>query len=112
MSEALESFESRTLEIARGLEQDAEIGARVHQVMWREKLTQNDVANQLGLTQSGLSKKLRGTRPWTVGELCALTRILRQPLVELMGFEPLLTPEDRSGEAAEPSLAGRSHSPK
>lgn len=55
---------------------DTEVGRAVHARMWDARITQTAVAPRLGLTQSGLSKKLRGDRPWTLDELFAAAEVL------------------------------------
>lgn len=50
---------------------DEVIGENVHQLMWRGHISQTAFAPLLNLTQSGLSHKLRGRRPWTAAEINA-----------------------------------------
>ena len=64
--------------------------------MWRQRLQQKGVAQQLGIGQPALSRKLRGDRPWTVGELYALTIVLQQPLMAILGIEAPVYPDDPS----------------
>lgn len=56
------------------------VGERIHTVMWRERVSQADLASVIGVSQSTLSKKLRGKVPITVGELVAIA--------EALGVEP------------------------
>lgn len=48
---------------------DAVIGANVHVLMWRAQEPQTRLAPLLGITQSALSNKLRGKRPWFAAEI-------------------------------------------
>ncbi|MFF2274176.1 helix-turn-helix domain-containing protein, partial [Agromyces sp. NPDC058136] len=48
------------------------IGENVHQLIWRSRSTQKDIAPVLGITQSALSHKLRGARPWYPDEIVAV----------------------------------------
>ena len=45
------------------------IGTNVHHLMWHVKETQKGLAPVLGITQSALSHKLRGSRPWFAHEI-------------------------------------------
>lgn len=56
------------------------VGERIHTVMWRERVSQADLASVIGVSQSTLSKKLRGRVPITVAELVAIA--------EALGVEP------------------------
>lgn len=63
---------------------DQQIGERVHQLMWRLRLKQTEVAPLMGLTQSGLSRKMRGVRSWSLDELLQISEILKVPATELL----------------------------
>lgn len=54
------------------LTDDEQIGERVHQVMWRRKISQTDLAAKLDIHQSALSNKLRGKRPFFAREIIAI----------------------------------------
>jgi len=69
---------------------DAIIGENVHQLMWRARETQVKVSNMLGMTQSALSLKLRGRRPWFAGEIDAVAKHYSVPVGAL--FTPLSGP--------------------
>ena len=77
---------------------DVLIGQRVHHVLWRRKLQQRDVAAAMGITQSTLSRRLRGESAWFAGDLVALAEVLgvsvgwlfgEETVVRPKGFEPL-----------------------
>lgn len=70
---------------------DEILGGRFHQEMWDRRLSQREVAAQLGLTQTGLSKKLRGQRQWSIDELLSLASILGLSVPELLeGIDPVV----------------------
>lgn len=63
---------------------DERLGEAIHQVMWRRKITQTDFAGRvLGITQSALSQKLRGKRPFLAVELVAVADELGLDLNQL-----------------------------
>lgn len=52
--------------------------------MWRRRIKQTEFAtNVLGITQSALSRKLRGDRPFTAAELTKIANALDIDLNEL-----------------------------
>ena len=63
---------------------DTQVGKRIHSRMWDRHITQTAMAPRLGMTQSGLSKKLRGDRPWTLDELYRAADALGCTLEELL----------------------------
>lgn len=63
---------------------DQLIGERIHSLMWKHRLTQVTLAPALGITQSTLSKKLRGTVPWTAAEVHAAADRLDVGIGDLM----------------------------
>lgn len=71
---------SRQRHGAHGGSAAVRVGERIHTVMWRERVSQADLASVIGVSQSTLSKKLRGKVPITVGELVAIA--------EALGVEP------------------------
>ena len=77
---------------------DVLIGQRVHHVLWRRKLQQRELAAALGITQSTLSRRLRGESAWFAGDLVAVADALDVSVgwlfgedgsVRPKGFEPL-----------------------
>lgn len=64
---------------------DAEVGRRVHMLMWDRQITQSALAPQLGIEQSALSKKLRGHRGWSVAELIVTASALGTTVGYLVG---------------------------
>lgn len=66
---------------------DAEIGERIHQLIWRERISQASFAARLGISQSTMSKKLRGERPWYTAELVAAAGALGVTVGSLFGEE-------------------------
>lgn len=68
-----------------GQSTDALIGERVHQLMWRSRLSQVAFAGAIGVTQSAISKKLRGERPWFAEELVSAASVLGVSIGYLFG---------------------------
>lgn len=79
--------------------QDEFIGERVHNVLWRRKIPQIEMAQRLGIHQTALSHKLRGKRPFFSRELGAIAAALRVNPAYLLGFtdDPRPITEDREG---------------
>ena len=91
---------------------DVVIGERVHAVMWRSKVSQVALARQLGLTQTAVSKKVHGDRPWFVSELLDVAAILHVPVSTLLPEAPPAGPPAgpapaRSANNADYSRAAR-----
>ena len=63
---------------------DALIGERVHQQMWRVRVTQATVASAIGVDAAAVSRRLRGRTAWKAGELYALARLLGTTVGELL----------------------------
>lgn len=55
---------------------DAEIGRRVHTLMWDRRITQKALGERLGVGQSGLGRRLRGERGWSASELRGVSETL------------------------------------
>ena len=64
---------------------DAEVGRRVHMLMWDRQLTQTEFGSMIGIDQSALAKKLRGTRGWSLDEVVAVARALDVSVAQLFG---------------------------
>lgn len=60
-----------------GMTVDEQVGERVHQAMWRQRLQQSEVAPAMGITQSTLSRKIRGQRAWSVEDLYSIAAVLK-----------------------------------
>lgn len=63
---------------------DEVVGERVHQIMWRKRLQQIDVAPAAGMDQSGLSKRIRGKRAWSVEDIIRIAAALDVDPTELI----------------------------
>lgn len=63
---------------------DTLIGERIHQLMFRRRVTQTQLAAEMLLTQSALSKKLRGNSKWSVTDLIYAAQALDVGLMDLM----------------------------
>ncbi|WP_183593904.1 helix-turn-helix domain-containing protein [Nocardioides soli] len=53
-----------------------EVGARIHQLMWRKRITQVQLGRALGIGQSTAGKKVRGETSITIPELMKIARLL------------------------------------
>lgn len=73
------------------------VGERVHQALWRRKITQTQFAPMLGVTQSALSRKMRGERAFGVDELLDISAYLDIPVTELLPTRKDPHPEDPDG---------------
>lgn len=82
----------------------AEIGEAVHRVMWRQRMTQTALADRLDITQSTLSRKLRGERPWDAHEVRLAARALGTTVSELYGEADDNGPDVDPGAEAVPVI--------
>lgn len=76
---------------------NAEIGERVHRVMWSRRITQTAMAERLELSQSSMSRKLRGERPWDADDVLAVANALDVSVDYLFFGEPDPDPVVRTG---------------
>ena len=84
---------------------DTLIGEAVHRAMWRRRLQQIDVAPLAGMTQSALSKKIRGQRPWSVEDVYRVAWAMDVDPSELLVLEaPELGPVRARLSAVTPPL--------
>ncbi|KAB2809688.1 helix-turn-helix transcriptional regulator [Pimelobacter simplex] len=60
-----------------------ELGERLAQLYWRQRVSQAAVAEELGVSQSAVSARLRGRVPITVDELEIMARLAGTTAVEL-----------------------------
>lgn len=65
-------------------ELDEAIGERVHQLMWRKRVSQESLGEMLGCTQSAVSKKLRGKRGFLISELVTVADYFDVPIPTLL----------------------------
>ncbi|WP_367147245.1 helix-turn-helix domain-containing protein [Microbacterium proteolyticum] len=77
-------METTQAAVAR-LSLDAEIGERVHRLIWRQRISQTAFAANLGISQSTMSKKMRGERPWYAPELQTAASVLGVTVGYLFG---------------------------
>lgn len=75
------------------------IGRQVHQWMEDAGMRQSDLAERLGLTQAGISRKLSGERPWFPDELVAVAAVFDRTVGELFGEIPTAAPAVLAGAA-------------
>ena len=62
---------------------DQIVGERFNTAMFRKRISQTTLANQLGITQAALSRKLHGDRPWSLTEILTVAAYLDMPLEEV-----------------------------
>jgi transcriptional regulator with XRE-family HTH domain len=80
---------------------DEELGEAVHQVLWRRRIKQTEFAGRvLGITQSALSAKLHGRRPFYAGEVSLIAHALDLPVAQLM------PPQDETEPPPDPISPG------
>lgn len=63
---------------------DASIGEHVHTAMWRARITQQQMADALGVDRAAVSRRLRGQTPWKVSDVLAAARLCGVTLEDLM----------------------------
>jgi len=63
---------------------DMLLGERVHTLMFRQHLSQTKMAPAVGVSQSVLSRKLRGEIEWSVADLMAAATALDVPSADLL----------------------------
>ena len=61
-----------------------EVGARVHDLMWRKKISQARVGQAIGVSQSTTSKKIRGEVGITIPELLRIAQLLDVDVTDLL----------------------------
>ena len=64
---------------------DSEIGERLHWWMWRNRVSQVDLARQTGMSQPSLGRKLRGSTPWLASEIRDIAAAIGKPISWLYG---------------------------
>jgi len=62
----------------------AAVGANVRAEMARRKVSQQQIAAALNLSQAAISKRLAGVVPWDVNELVTVATALEVPLSTLL----------------------------
>lgn len=63
---------------------DMEIGAKVNDVMFRQRISQTQMAEALGCSASTVSMKLHGKRKWTLEEIYAAAEALDVPVSAIL----------------------------
>lgn len=64
---------------------DAEIGRRVHQLMWDRRITQTAFGARVGMDQSSVAKRLRGKLSWSAAQVVAAADALGTTVGYLFG---------------------------
>lgn len=65
------------------------VGREIKAWLVRRGLNQSDLADELGLVQSGVSNRLRGRTPFTLDQLIRIAGLLEISLAELLPHEVL-----------------------
>lgn len=76
---------------------DAQIGRRVHGILWDLGLRQIDFATRVGMTQSAVAKRLRGELAWRSGHLVQAAAVLGTSVAYLIGETGDLSPVANAG---------------
>lgn len=63
---------------------DTELGQLAHTMLWQQRISQTTAADHLGISQSALSRSLRGERRWRIAEVVALAALLGVPITDLL----------------------------
>lgn len=64
-------------------EADVNIGQNVHAILWKRGIRQKVFAQQLGISDSVLSKRLRGTSAWSAQDVLDVSRLLGVEIAKL-----------------------------
>lgn len=64
---------------------DQQIGERIHQLMWRKKVTNKSIAELLGVDPSAIGKKLRAEQKFSVAQLVTVAHFLQTSVAYLVG---------------------------
>ena len=75
---------------------DEKVGAEVRAWLGRKGLTQRWLADQLNIDPMGVSRRLRGLKPFGVAELCHVAAALDITLAQLLGEEIVNTKNPHS----------------
>ena len=66
-------------------ETDSAVGARIHQIAWRQGVTNLDIGRAIGINSSaGMSRKMHGIRGWSLAEVILASRLLEVPVADLL----------------------------
>lgn len=83
---------------------DETIGARVHQQMWRARISQVQLAGALGLDQAAVSRRLRGRTPWRASEIMTAAALLGVDIMDLYPAPGTPTPSETATGVTRPLL--------
>lgn len=71
--------------VIESIDIDAQIGRRVHQLLWDRHLTQTEFGRLIGMDQSSVAKRLRGKLGWSAAQVKAAAAVLRTSVSDLYG---------------------------
>ena len=78
------------------------VAANIRAESARLGITQQEIANALGITQGGVSKKWRGRVAWSLADLETMTRVLDCSLATLMSDGSVARRQSARLEGLEP----------
>lgn len=61
-----------------------QLGERVHQLMWRNGVTQAQIGSLLGCTQTAVSRKVHGDREFSISEVLLIAEYFNVPVTDLI----------------------------
>ena len=64
---------------------DAQIGRRVHQLLWDRQMTQTAFGERVGMDQSSVAKRFRGKLGWSATQVKAAATVLHTSVAYLYG---------------------------
>jgi transcriptional regulator with XRE-family HTH domain len=80
-------------------------GEKVHILLRRRGIQQQELADVLGTTQTSVSRKILGKRSWTLDELLATCQFLNVPVTEILPgheYAPVPAGRGRMSDVARP----------
>lgn len=74
-----------------------EVGANIHQMMWRKRISQAALGRAIGVTQGTAGRKIRGEVGITIPELMKIARLLEVEPGDLLKLPELDSNQQPSG---------------
>ena len=76
---------------------DQAIGAKVYQLMFRQRVTRKQLGKYLGITGASVSNKIYGQSKWSVGELFDTADFFGVTVADLLPRRTKMAPGENSG---------------
>lgn len=83
---------------------DVAVGRRVHLMMWDRRITQTALGRAMNVDQSGVGRRLRGERGWSLDDLARAAAALGTTMSYLLGEDENPHPGGAGGGSALPGL--------